>query len=227
MNAQINALLQKKWFIPTGIGILSFSGGLGVGYILGSKLFGKMVVETMNMIEEGGEVIDMFVDDILGPDDITVVEIPTDNVNVPGEGLVIDAEDVVNETRHNVFAENNDDWDMDEEQLSRVNKTIFIINKDEYWENVDDFKQETLTYYSGDDILVDMEDVPIYNYSSVIGNLDFGHGSGDKNVLFVQNNNTKAQYEIIRDNGSYSVEVLGMDNYDELKHSIRKFRMDD
>jgi hypothetical protein len=61
--------------------------------------------------------------------------------------------------------------------------------------------------------------------------LVFGHGSGDPNVVYIRNEKLQAEYEVLRDPGSYEIEVLGghvereMQEVD-LKHSRQpgKFR---
>lgn len=131
-----------------------------------------------------------------------------------------------------VFNEVNADWDQDSEEGKRTKDSPYILNKDEFWAEELDYKQTTLTYYASDDILVDQTDVPIYNYKEVVGTLNFGHGSSDQNVVYVRNDKLKAEYEILKDRGSYSVEVLGLEYEAEeerasLKHSITKFRPGD
>lgn len=243
MNEQISALLQKKWVATTGIGVLAFSGGVGVGYILGAKLWKRVAVEAMDIIEEGSEVLNNIIDDTLGPDNGTVIELPVnkEDVNIPGDGLVVSADDFVeNEpedepvlTQNNVFAGNDDEWDMAVESYNRLDQNIYVIHRDEFWDNESEYHQQTLVYYAGDDILVDDTDSPIYSYPKIVGELKFGHGSGDANLVFIENTDMKSQYEVIRDSGHYSVEVLGLDdsgeydNVGELKHSLRKFKLDE
>jgi hypothetical protein len=131
----------------------------------------------------------------------------------------------------------DDDWNYDEELAKRSEDRPFIIHKDEFYENEHDYSQITLTYYSGDDILVDEDDSPIYSHNQVVGELKFGHGSGDPNVVYVRNDKRRAEYEVLFDPGLYSVEVLGLSIEDNqrarrvredrggLKHSgVPKFR---
>ena len=81
--------------------------------------------------------------------------------------------------------------------------------------------------------MVDEEEAPIYNHTSIVGPMKFGHGSGDQNTFHVRNHKLKAEYEIIFDPGLYSVEVLGLEIENnqrarDLKHSRdRRFRSDD
>jgi len=57
--------------------------------------------------------------------------------------------------------------------------------------------------------LCDSHDKPIYNHSEVVGELLFGHGSNDPNVVYIRNPKLEAEYEILRDEGSYEEIVLG------------------
>ena len=72
-------------------------------------------------------------------------------------------------------------------------------------------------------------EVPVYNYSNVVGDLLFGHGSMDPNVVYIRNED-RVRIQILLDHGSYEVEILGLDDSpEEIKHSsgVRKFRWDD
>lgn len=134
---------------------------------------------------------------------------------------------------HNIFAETDNEWDMEEELKKRSSDQPYVLHRDEFYAEENDFTQVTLTYYAGDDILVDQEDKPIYNYSNVVGDLLFGHGSGDPKVFHVRNEKLECEYEILRDEGLYSVEVLGLEIEDnararDVRHSaFTKFRDSD
>lgn len=136
----------------------------------------------------------------------------------------------------NVFAQNDDGWNYDEEAKNRNVRAPYVLHKDEFFaeeKEDDNYSQLSLTYYAGDNILVDEQDSPIYNYEQVIGPLKFGHGSGDPNVFYVRNDKLRAEYEICSDPGLYSVDVLGLEiennqRVQDLKHSNSplKFRSD-
>lgn len=134
--------------------------------------------------------------------------------------------------RQSIFNSEGDTWDQDAEEVLRSTAGPHVIHKDEFWREERGYSQTTLTYYVGDDILVDQEDVPVYNHLETTGELKFGHGSGDQNVVYVRNDSLKAEYEIIRDRGSYEVVVLGLQAEEDLerttlKHSLTRFRPDD
>jgi len=121
------------------------------------------------------------------------------------------------------------DWDYELEKENRTMDKPYILHQDEYFSKETEYSQSTLTYYSGDDILVDEQEVPIYNYKAVVGDLRFGHGSDDPNVVYVRNDKLSGEYEVIKDSGLYEIEVLGneyesiLEKHD-LKPNVMKFR---
>lgn len=131
-------------------------------------------------------------------------------------------------SRHNDTA--GDEWDYKTEIEARDKRAPYIIHVDEYVTNDMEYDQSTLTWYEKDEVLTDIHDTPIYNHREVVGELRFGHGSNDVNVVFVRNDSLMTEYEILRDTGSYQEIVLGekMDAEaaeQELKHSaVPKFR---
>jgi hypothetical protein len=135
---------------------------------------------------------------------------------------------------HTIFAENTDEWNYEEEVKNRSPDVPYVLHKDEFFADEMGFWQVTFTYYAGDDILVDDEESPVYNHQSVTGPMLFGHGSDDPNVFYVRNEKRRLEYEIIKDSGLYSKEVLGLDipnnervkNLRHDKQVIPKFRED-
>lgn len=117
----------------------------------------------------------------------------------------------------NVFPDDDDDWDYDEECKTRSPDHPYIIHRDEYFSNEMDFSQSSLTYYEGDNILCDEQDVPVYNPEKVAGKIIFGHGSKDPSICYVRNEYLQAEYEIIVDHGFYQTEVLGTPPNSEVK----------
>ena len=146
-------------------------------------------------------------------EDVDVEEEYAAPIEVPEEKLI------------NIFTV-DDDWNYELEYEKRGNG-IYIIHADEYIQGDYEFKQETVTYYRGDDIMADMEDVPIYNYYERMGELKFGHGSKDKNVVYIRNERLNREWEVLLHHGHFEVEVKGLyEDGGELKHALRKFRDD-
>lgn len=112
----------------------------------------------------------------------------------------------------NVFGDGaGDEWDYKTEIESRDRSRPYIIHIDEF--NGDEMgwdSQSTLTWYEKDKILTDSHDKPIHNPNEIVGlPLEFGHGSNDPNVVYIRNEKLEAEYEVLRDSGSYEEVVLG------------------
>jgi hypothetical protein len=78
--------------------------------------------------------------------------------------------------------------------------------------------QTSYLYYAGDDVLVDTDNTVLHNRENLIGTRalnKFGHGSDDRNYVFVRNPEIELEIEIIRLPGRYDVEVQGLDDSDE------------
>lgn len=126
----------------------------------------------------------------------------------------------------------NEDWNYTEELKHRSEERPYILHRDEFFSNENDYRQCSLTYYEGDNILCDEQDVPVYNPEKIVGELIFGHGSSDPSIVYIRNDRLEAEYEVILDHGYYQTEVLGHEIEDavernELKHGVQRFRMTD
>jgi len=245
MNEQMSKIFNNTIFVPASVGVVSFGLGVGVGYILSRRIkhqqhsnpsqlkFDYKGVEEFlaaheeEPVEEPAKETDT---ELLEPDKEGVVTLGKQFV----DHLVSETEESTDEpVARTIFAGTTDEWNYEEEIKLRSSTQPYVIHRDEFYGDEVEYTQSTLTYYAGDDILVDENDSPIYNHDTVVGPLRFGHGSEDPNVFHVRNDLRKAEYEIIHDQGLYSKEVLGLDIEDnqrvkDLKHSDgpRKFKMD-
>lgn len=124
------------------------------------------------------------------------------------------------------------EWDWEAEKNTRTAEDPYVIHLEEFKNDEMGYTQVTITYYAGDDIMTDEQDVPIYGYLALTGELKFGHGSGDPNVVYIRNETTETEMEVIRDPRRYEVVVLGHEIDDrykskDLRHSaVPKFRLD-
>lgn len=133
----------------------------------------------------------------------------------------------------NVFVDPN--FDFEEELKYRTPDKPYIITHDEFFENELDYEQSSLTYYEEDDTLINERDEPQREIDKLIGEdhlVRFGHGSKDKNIVYVRNDRLQLDFEITKSSGSYVKEVLGMldEGGTSLKHSAearRAFRRGD
>lgn len=142
---------------------------------------------------------------------------------------------VVRETS-NIFVDGVplEDLDLEEEAPKRLSGAPFVITEEEFHENQHDHEQLNLTYYQGDKVVANETDNPVENTTVLIGDecLErFGHGSNDRNSVYVRNMEKGLDFEIVRSPGKFANEVLGLDYYDQdnLRHSssIRRFRDQD
>lgn len=141
--------------------------------------------------------------------------------------------------RSNVFSKKGPHqdltWDQEAEQKIRDADPDkpYIITYDEFFENDKGYDQVNLTYYENDDTLVDEQDVPVEDVDATVGEgnlFEFGRGSRDKNILYIQNDPREVNFEIVRSFGGFAQEVLGFDPDEatSIRHSerqgVRKFR---
>lgn len=126
---------------------------------------------------------------------------------------------VVPEDVRNVFEDTAKDaaegWDYEVELASRMEDKPYVIHYDEREEK--EYEEITLTYYAGDDVLCDENDKVVDSPDFLVGaaNLDkFGHGSNDKNVVYVRNESLTIDIEVVRSDKTYAEEVHGFKHED-------------
>ncbi len=210
---------ESKGLLPVALGLLAFGAGVGLGYILGRR---SKPPEIITLAPRDPETT--------RPRKVIIDEVPEKTVTEEPEDVILLNQKTVETT--NVFAASSthaDVWDIDEEIKRRSPHRPYVLHQEEFFAEemeAEDFIQTTLTYYAGDDVLVDDSEKPIYNRTEIVGDtLDkFGHGSGDPNCVYVRNMERRMEYEVIRDLGKYSVEVLGLEDEQEdlardLKHA--------
>lgn len=236
--------IDRKWAIPSAVGVVSFGVGAAAGYIFCAHRVRSTLAQMEHVLESMDEVVAQAQLDLytlqeekektvpfVDPNQ-TVLE-PITQANEVGDSTnVIFGTVDLGHSRRQVFPDptaasvESSDWDYEVERRARELHPFkpYVIHRDEYEDNEDDYSQSTLTYYEGDDVLVDEHDVPIYDPGNVIGSLEWGKGSSDINVFFVRNDRLKAEYEILRDHGHYAVEVLGVQIEEEFEERDRNGR---
>lgn len=243
----------KGWVIPTAVGVTSFLLGSGAGYFFAryrQKSVDISNLATKNCISElkedlesqGVQLAFMFEErdrksDVKIQQAARVVRDLKDLTSTDEASLAASRDLHPSVGQRNgdeevstVFRVVDDDWDYDVEVARRTPEEPYILHRDEFFADEKGYdNQTTLTYYQGDNVLCDEQDVPIYQHEKVVGDLKFGHGSGDPNVLYIRNERLEAEYEILLDSGYYVVEVLGGQAEESLerpglKHSVYKFR---
>lgn len=226
MNTTFTEIIRSQTAKYVGVGLAAFSGGTVLGYFLSRKKSNG----TSPIVEEDSSI---FVDE----NQLSLFDqqepIAENKEDFAFFGLVpnqIESEDEPM-TKVHIFKVEDEDWDYQAELSSRDPKLPYIIHRDEFIQEEMGYDQSTVTYYRGDDIMADIHDVPIYNHSNMFGELKFGHGSGDKNVVYIRNETLQMEWEVLLHTGRYEVEVLGNDieNYYAKEnlahaHSVLKFR---
>lgn len=129
---------------------------------------------------------------------------------------------------NNIFVNSQpiEDYDFEAEANNRDYSRPYIISQEEFMENEPEHDQNTVTYYEGDDVLVDERDDVIEDTDGTVGddNLTrFGHGSKDNNIVYIRNEIRDVDFEVVRSRGKYAKEVLGFDD-DDLQQPTRRRR---
>lgn len=108
----------------------------------------------------------------------------------------------------------------------------YVISIDEYMEDDPDspFSKSELTYFEGDNVLID-EREQIADIEKTIGsnNLDrWGEGTTDADQVYIRNERLEVDFEVTRDENTYSRAVLGIIPEDEIRRSmVKPLRMRD
>lgn len=131
-----------------------------------------------------------------------------------------------------VFASDDPEtyFDPEEEEQRRLEHPDepYVVTLDEFNANEPEYTETSLTYYDGDEVLVDERDQPVPNEAEVVGEanlLRFGHGSRDKNVVYICNNKLQLMIEVCRSDAKYAEEVLGFRHSDEsASPRLKRFR---
>lgn len=213
-------MLQNRWAQLATVAVVAFAGGSACGYILGKKRGTITVVPPRKPEAKQLTIFDN--ETKLAPaielDQSNKLndEHPIVNLAPPTEVTIED-----DRVKVNVFRNDDAEWDHDFEVEQRKGELPYIIHIDEFVENDFDFTQETVTYYQGDDVMVDSHDVPMYGHAGMLGELRFGHGSKDPSLVYIRNETLQMEWEVILHTGMYSVEILGQEADQEIEEEIR------
>lgn len=99
---------------------------------------------------------------------------------------------------------------------------IVLIRRKEFFEGPLNhrYDQKAVTYYSDDDILYDDLGQKQLDVIAAIGNIRpnwFGNEADDENVCYVRNTKLEIEWEVIRSQGSFAQDVLGITPGEENK----------
>jgi len=275
---------SKGWLIPVSVGVVSFGGGLTLGYFIGKSqravddYFVDDIQEEPISVEiveeeepeEWPEVPEV----ILTPEEQKQVDAGLAVHKYKGDSILVDPMDPEKgrpdpgalraATPHEMkaagfnleelgmdepvdepgFAYLNDGtripiadvlmhseeivWDWDEQAEYRLeNPDIYVIHMDEFFSNESEYTQTELNYYGIDDVMVDENKTPIYDYEDTIGPLRWGYGSDDENIFYARNRKIKVDFSILLNaDDSYMRAVLGIEEEDpdEVPRKLKKMK---
>lgn len=136
-------------------------------------------------------------------------------------------------TTRRVFDEEKPDltayegWNYETEVARRNGDRPYIISEEEYLNaEREGYEQVALTYFENDDVLIDESEDIIPDPDGIVGEdnlMRFGHGTRDKNALYIRNEQLETEFEIVRSKKSYTADVLGFIEHSH-KSRARKFR---
>jgi hypothetical protein len=138
------------------------------------------------------------------------VDNPTDPTHPAAEREMPQVFSIVEDT-----SISDEGWDYKAELAQRTPTKPYVIHVDEVAET--DAESMSLTYYEGDNVLCDENDKIIDDPNRVVGldNLNkFGHGSKDKNLVWVRNEALDLDIEIFRNPDNYAEVVHGLTHED-------------
>lgn len=119
-------------------------------------------------------------------------------------------------------------FDLAEEKKHRTPDKPYIITHDEFFEANDNYDQVSYGYYTEDDVVVDENQMPLDNMDRTVGEdhlVMFGHGSGDRNIVYIRNERLGMDIELTKIEGSYVDSVLDLgDQTNTLRHSDQRDR---
>jgi len=211
----ISPILKNKWVQASALSAVTFVGGIVTGYFWGRK-------EVKLVVVRGGKTEPE-------PEQLTIFEV-TETFEVDVEAATPEeAQEIAEEAiAVTVFRTTGDDWDYEAELATRTPERPYVIHQDEFVSCESNFNQDTLTYYERDDIMADSDDTPLYDYKKLMGDLLFGHGTNDPNVVYIRNEKLELEWEVLLHTGSFAEEVLGVEIEREedtkLQHSVLKMR---
>ena len=252
-------IFGNKVVQAASVSVVSFAAGGVLGYFLGKRsketpeeLGGTIEAFTYQTIDEEDEPVTYEVTEIAEGFDEEDEQAPTisipssdtedEDVSEPSKGRNIEwmgpdprdqpppEQEYVDVS--NVFDDTGDgEWDEEAELAKRSDDEPYIISVAEFLENETGFTQTALTFYTGDQMMVDEENKPVYNYRDVLGdNLRFGHGSNSDDIVYIRNVKRRGEFEVIEFEGHYAQEQLGLEAEEDLENELRhaeprRFRM--
>jgi len=133
----------------------------------------------------------------------------------------------------NIFEEVRVHQDLPEdfnEEIARASGKPYVIPFDVFMHAEVGYPQLTFTFFEGDRVVVDDRDALVGVANEVGGYIDdvfgmdnfrFGYLSGDNNVVYIRNDKTGYDYEVLKSEGKYSEEIAGFTENEEPEEAQR------
>lgn len=107
----------------------------------------------------------------------------------------------------------------------------YVISRDSFENEYQDFAKESLVYFEDDDVLSTDKDEIIKEREKVIGTEalnSFGEGSDDEDIVYVRNLALSIDYEVVLEHQSYQENVMGLldENDQKYKDALKFFGLD-
>ena len=242
---KVVTVTKNNPYLIAGVALVALTSGAALGYMYAKK---KLVTQYDQILEEQIESTKNYYtrlnkrEQFKTPAEAVEVLVPEEErdekVDTAAAALLAYQGEKVDEERvtevvSNIFVDSipvDDNFDYSEEMKDRDPEMPYVISREEYMENVSENEQSTLSYFAGDDVLLDEKEEIINDSDTVVGNqnlLRFGHGSKDNNTVYVRNEKLELDFEIVKSEGKYSEEVLGFIEHSDDRRKIRRFRGED
>ena len=189
---------MKKTMNNTLSKVLIFTAGVTIGSVVTWKLvenkYRKIADEEIESVKEAfSRKKDE--DAIEEPNDLAYGEDePVEKTKTARQLEKEEYEDLINRSSYISYSDKKEENNMEKP---------YIISPDEYEDG--DYDKETLDYYEGDGVLVDRFGDVIEDVEETVG-LDFAShfGEYEQDTVYVRNDVSEVDYEILRDFGKYS-----------------------
>lgn len=204
---------RELGLVTGGLGV-GVSAGFALGYRMGQKLVWSMVDETIE--EELGtmrkryQALQEEMADAPKPDPEDLLR----DYGDPARG-----EPVITTTPvepRSVFDEEPpedvgpEQWNQNHEEAQRTADVPYVISIDEFTQPPPEYDRMSVTWFEGDDTLIDGRDIPIDDMDTLVGidNLEkFGHGSENPHTVYVRNEELKLDIEVTKSEGTLAEHV--------------------
>lgn len=197
---------------------VAYGVGIGVGILISRRYYRELAEKTISeeLAREAAVRVKSRKRYLVDPDTFPKM----------GETLVVTKEDI--EEYEHVLDDNpyNLNWDStelnyEEEKKNRSDDAPYVISKDEFDYDKPEYAKIDLEYYQMEQVLLDDRVEPMTDVDEIVGEknlIRFGHGSGDRRLVYIRNEELETDFEVRMMMGSYAIDVLGLDDpHDEGK----------